>query len=59
MLEAPAFREILVISDAIQSGYGASVVEGIQMRRGGLFGLMIGRAVRADWRAVLGEPGGR
>lgn len=56
VLEAPAFREILVISDAIQSGYGASVVEGIQMRRGGLFGLMIGRAVRADWRAVLGEP---
>ena len=56
VLEDPAFREILVISDAIQSGYGASVVEGVQMRRGDLCGLLIGQAVREDWRAILGEP---
>ena len=56
VLEDPAFREILVISDAIQSGYGASVVEGVQMRRGDLCGLLIGQAVREDWHAILGEP---
>lgn len=56
VLEEPIFREILVISDAIQSGYGASVVEGVQMRRGDLCGLLIGQAIQEDWRAMLGQP---
>ena len=56
VLEAPAFRDILVISDAIQSGYDHSVVEGIQQKRGGLAGLLIGQAVQADWRSALGTP---
>lgn len=55
-LEAPVFRDVLVISDAIQTGYGASVVEGIQLRRGGIAGLTVGQAVQADWRAMLGQP---
>ena len=56
VLEEPVFREVLVISDAIQTGYGASVVEGVQMRRGDLCALLIGQAVREDWRAILGDP---
>ena len=55
VLEDPAFREILVISDAIQSGYGASVVEGVQMRRGDLCGLLIGQAVRGGLARHFGR----
>lgn len=56
LLEDPAFRSIMVISDSLQQEYEHSVVEGIQLRRGGLHGLMIGRTVTQDWRDVLGDP---
>lgn len=56
VLEAPAFRDILVISDNLAGDDAHSVVEGIQQRRGGLAGLMIGTAVRQDWQAILGQP---
>lgn len=56
VLEAPAFRGVLVISDAIQSGVDGSVAEGLQLKRGTLHGLTIGEAERARWRQVLGEP---
>ncbi len=54
VLENPCFRSVLVISDALDDG--DSVVEGIQLKRGGLHGLKIGATVRARWREVLGEP---
>lgn len=56
LMEDPAFRSVLVISDSLQADYANSVVEGIQLRRGGLHGLMIGRTVQPEWRAILGEP---
>lgn len=56
VLEAPAFRDVLVISDNLTGDDGHSVVEGIQQRRGGEAGLMIGTAVRQDWQAILGQP---
>ena len=56
VMEDPRFRQILVISDALQQGYDASVVEGVQLRRGGLYGLNIGTTVRTEWRSLLGEP---
>lgn len=56
VLEAPAFRDIFVISDNLTGDDEHSVVEGIQQRRGGLAGLMIGTAVRQDWQAILGQP---
>ncbi len=56
VMEAPAFRSVLVISDAIQSGYETSLVEGIQVKRGNLYGLAIGATERSGWLSLLGEP---
>lgn len=56
LLEDPAFRDMLVISDAMESGYDHSVVEGIQMKRGGMAGLLIGASTRQDWMDILGQP---
>lgn len=56
LMEHPAFRSVMVISDALQADYAESVVEGVQLRRGALHGLLIGKTVRNEWRGVLGEP---
>ncbi len=56
LMEHPAFRSVLVISDSLQADYAASVVEGIQLRRGGLHGLLIGKTLQQEWRELLGEP---
>ena len=56
LMEHPAFRSVLVISDSLQAEYAASVVEGIQLRRGGLHGLLIGKTLQQEWRELLGEP---
>lgn len=56
VLEHPAFRSVLVISDALAGDDEHAVVEGIQLRRGGLHGLMIGRTTVDGWRTVLGNP---
>ena len=56
VLEDPAFRSVLVISDALSGDDEHAVVEGIQLKRGGLHGLMIGRTATDEWRDVLGNP---
>lgn len=56
VLEDPLFRGTMVISDALESGYERSVVEGVQLRRGALHGLVIGTCTQTQWRDVLGEP---
>ncbi len=56
IMEHPAFRSILVISDSLAADYENSVVEGIQLRRGALHGLIIGRTVQSEWQKILGEP---
>lgn len=55
VMEDPAFRSILIISDALQADYTSSVVEGIQLRRGALHGLTIGRTTQTEWQNMLGE----
>lgn len=55
-LEAPMFRQVLVLSDALTSGYENSVVEGILSFRTDLYGLQTGVATRDRWLAVLGQP---
>lgn len=55
-LEAPAFREVLVLSDAIASGYENSKVQGLQSRRTNLFGIQTGITTRQEWLKILGEP---
>ena len=56
VLEDPAFRQTLVISDALSADFAQSLVEGIQLRRGGLYGLLIGKTTQQRWREVLGQP---
>ncbi|MBE5813640.1 MAG: hypothetical protein E7320_00340 [Clostridiales bacterium] len=56
VLEEPIFQNILLISDAMQSSYEGSVLEGIQLRRGAFCGLLVGEATRKEWLLVLGEP---
>lgn len=56
VMDHPLFRSILLISDAMQSGYEDSVLQGIQLRRGSFCGLLIGETTRHHWQRVLGEP---
>lgn len=56
IMEHPAFRSIMVISDSLQADYADSVVEGIQLRRGALHGLVIGKTMQTEWQKVLGTP---
>ena len=55
-LEAPAFRQVLVLSDALTNGYEQSKAEGLLSFRTNLFGLQTGVASQKRWREVLGEP---
>ena len=55
-LESAPFRQILLLSDALQKGYDQSVVAGIRSMRCNLFGLATGTATRQEWRDVLGTP---
>ncbi len=56
IMEDPAFRSILIISDSLASDYENSVVEGIQLRRGALHGLLIGTTLQTEWQTILGTP---
>ncbi|NLV59638.1 MAG: DUF3298 domain-containing protein [Clostridiales bacterium] len=55
-MEAPIFRQVLVLSDALTGGYEHSVVEGLQSTRLSLFGIQPGITARERWREILGEP---
>ena len=56
LMEAPLFRDIYLISDDMQVGYDHSVLRGIQLRRGSLYGLKVGTSLRTEWQSSLGEP---
>ena len=56
LMEAPLFRDIYLISDDMQAGYDHSVLRGIQLRRGSLYGLKVGTSLRTEWQSSLGEP---
>jgi len=53
VLEDPAFRQVLVISGMLEEN---AVVEGLQLKRGGLCGFVIGKTSQERWRQVLGQP---
>jgi hypothetical protein len=55
-LEAPAFRQVLILSDALTQGYDSSVVEGILATRMNLYGIQTGVTERSRWLQILGEP---
>ena len=54
--EDAAFRQILILSDALTSGYESSVVEGVLAMRMNLYGIQTGVTEQSRWRAILGEP---
>ncbi|MBE5778648.1 MAG: hypothetical protein E7331_04860 [Clostridiales bacterium] len=56
LMEAPLYRSVFLISDNMQDGYEHSTLMGIQLRRGSLAGLSVGRSTREDWLRILGEP---
>ena len=55
-LEAPAFRQVLVLSDALTSGWENSKVEGILTYRANLYGIRSGSTTQSRWREILGTP---
>jgi len=55
-LEGAPFRDVYLLSDAVDSGWDNSRVRGIRMDRGCLWGLCIGETAAADWHMLLGEP---
>lgn len=56
LIESPQFRQVLIISDSIEAGYDRSVIEGIQLKRGSLYGLVIGETNQSRWHEILGDP---
>lgn len=56
VMDHPLFRSVLLISDAMQSNYESSILQGIQLRRGAFCGFLIGDTTRHHWQKVLGEP---
>ena len=50
------FRRILVLTDALTSGFERSTVSGLMSFRANLFGIQTGITTRERWREILGDP---
>ena len=57
-LEGGCFRSVYLMTDNLTKGWEDSVVQGIRMDQGCLWGLCPGETTRAEWLNVLGEPDG-
>lgn len=57
-LEGGCFRGIFLVTDDLSPDWRDSVVRGIRMDQGCLWGLCPGETPRAEWLDVLGEPDG-
>ena len=57
-LEGPDFRGISLMTDDLSRDWEKSVVQGIRMDQGCLWGLCVGETLREDWIAALGEADG-
>ena len=55
-LEAPMFRRVLVLTDALTTGCEGSQVTGLMSFRADLCGLRTGFTPRERWLTLLGEP---
>ena len=55
-LEGAAFRNVFVLSDKVSSSWDESVVQGVRMDRGCVWGLCIGETAADEWHQLLGEP---
>ena len=54
--EGAAFRDVYLLSDAVSSSWDTSVVQGIRMDRGCVWGLCIGETAASEWHELMGEP---
>lgn len=54
--EAAMFRNCWLLTDGLSEEWNESLVLGIRMDRGCLYGLCIGQTERSAWLDVLGEP---
>ena len=54
--EGAAFRNVYLLSDAVNSSWDESLVQGIRMDRGCVWGLCVGETKAEDWHALMGEP---
>ena len=57
-LEGSAFRGVYLMTDDLTRDWEKSVVDGIRMDQGCLWGLCVGETAREVWLTVLGEPDG-
>ena len=57
-LEGACFRDVFLLTDFLSESWESSVVQGIRMDRGCVWGLCIGETTRETWRQWLGEPSG-
>ena len=55
-LEGAAFRDIYLLSDAVDSEWDQSFVQGIRADRGCFWGLCIGETRAEEWHSLLGKP---
>ena len=55
-MEAPMFRQTLILTDALTAGYDHAVVNGILSYRANLFGIQVGVTTQTRWREILGTP---
>ncbi len=55
-MEAPLFRQVLVLTDALTGGFDISTVTGLLSYRADLYGIRAGETTQARWRTILGDP---
>ncbi|MBR2824532.1 MAG: hypothetical protein IKE24_12720 [Clostridia bacterium] len=55
-LEGAEFRNVFLMTDYLTEGWENSLVDGIRVDTGSLYGLTVGTTKRETWRKVLGEP---
>ena len=55
-LEGGSFRNVFLMTDFLSESWDKSVVDGIRVDEGCLFGLRIGETTLKEWREALGEP---
>ena len=55
-LEGAEFRNVFLMTDYLSESWEESLVNGIRMDMGNLYGLTVGETAQATWRQVLGAP---
>lgn len=55
-LEDAAFRTVYLMTDRLTEGWDNSLIQGIRLDRGNLWGLCVGQTSQEAWRQLLGEP---